>query len=99
MVSPTLSMASKEISTEISVAMPVTGGPATTEHDTRCNTGPFSIHLVTNVSLSGNRCRANSEHTRESRPDYGLDFQVEVPQTFQGVRSSLASGLSRDAAV
>ena len=38
------------------------------------------------------RCRANMAHVPQSRPDYGLDFQVDVLQTFQSVPSSLASG-------
>ena len=28
------------------------------------------------------RCRADMTHTRQLRPDYGLDFQVKVLQTF-----------------
>ena len=40
------------------------------------------------------RCRANMAHTRQSRPDYGLAFQVEVLLTFQDVPSSLGSGIS-----
>ena len=38
------------------------------------------------------RCRANMAHTRQSRPDYGLGFQVKVPKTFYVVPSSVAIG-------
>jgi len=38
------------------------------------------------------RCRANSVNKRQSGPDYGPGFQVKVPETFQGVPSSLGSG-------
>ena len=37
------------------------------------------------------RCRANMAHVRQSRPDYGLVFQVKVPTTFEVVPSSLGS--------
>ena len=44
------------------------------------------------------RCRANTAHMRQSRPDSGHDFQSKVLETFQVVPSSLGSGiaLSRD---
>jgi len=29
------------------------------------------------------RCRANMAHIRQSRPDYGLHFQVKVPKSFK----------------
>ena len=38
------------------------------------------------------RCRANMAHVRQSRPGTGLDFQVEVLKTFEGVPSSPGSG-------
>ena len=37
-------------------------------------------------------------HTRQSRPDSGLGFQVKVDQTFQVVPSSRGSGLDTDVA-
>ena len=43
------------------------------------------------------RCRANSEHIRQSRPDSGLGFQEKVLHTFQAVPSSLGSGVPRRA--
>ena len=38
------------------------------------------------------RCRVNMAHIRQSRPDSGLGFQVEVLKTFKIVSSSLGSG-------
>jgi hypothetical protein len=38
------------------------------------------------------RFRANIAHTRQSRPDSGLGFQVKFFEMFQGVSSSLGSG-------
>ena len=38
------------------------------------------------------RCRVNVAQVRQSRPDYGLGFQVKVLSTFQVVPSSLCSG-------
>ena len=43
-----------------------------------------------------NRCRANSAHVRQSRPDSGLEFQVKDFTTFQVVPSSLRSGYIND---
>jgi hypothetical protein len=43
-------------------------------------------------------CRANMAHIRESRPDYGLSFQVKELKTLYGVSSSLESGAPRDTA-
>ena len=37
------------------------------------------------------RCRANLARIRQSRPDYGLGFQVELLKTFKGLPSSLRS--------
>jgi hypothetical protein len=34
--------------------------------------------------LIGGRCRANTAHIRQSRPDSGLDFQVKVLQPLVG---------------
>ena len=34
-------------------------------------------------------CRANMAHTRQLRPDYGLDFQIEALFFFKVVPSSL----------
>ena len=42
----------------------------------------------------GNRCRANSANVRQSSPDSGLDFQVNVLNAFQVAVSSLGSGSS-----
>ena len=39
-----------------------------------------------------NRCRANVEHTRQSRPDSSLDFRLKVLATCQVVPSSLGGG-------
>jgi len=38
------------------------------------------------------RCRANMARKRQSRPDFGLGFQVKVLKTFEVVPSSLGSG-------
>jgi len=38
------------------------------------------------------RCRANFEHIRQSRPDHGLGFQVNVLQTFLVMPPLLGSG-------
>ena len=38
------------------------------------------------------RCRANMAHIRQSRPDYGLGFQVEVLKTVEVVSFPLGSG-------
>ena len=38
------------------------------------------------------RCRANMAHIRQSRPDSGLGFQVDVLEPFHVVPSSLGSG-------
>ena len=37
------------------------------------------------------RCRANLAHVRQSRPDYGLRFQVKVLSAFNVVRSSFGT--------
>ena len=37
------------------------------------------------------RCQANSAHTKESRPDYGLGYQVNVFQPFEVVPDSVGS--------
>ena len=42
--------------------------------------------------VRGMRCRTSMAHTRQSRPDSGLGFQVKVLKTFQVVPSSLGSG-------
>jgi len=42
---------------------------------------PYTLH----PTLCG---RANMAHVRQSRPVYGLGFQIKVPQTFQVVPSS-----------
>ena len=34
------------------------------------------------------RCRANLAHRRQSKPDSGLGFQIEIPKTLKGVPSS-----------
>ena len=41
------------------------------------------------------RCRANTAHTRQSRPDYGLRFRVKVLKRFQVFPSPLSSGLGQ----
>ena len=41
------------------------------------------------------RCRANMAHIRQSRPDSGRGFQVEVLKTYQVVPSSRRSGPGR----
>ena len=38
------------------------------------------------------RCRANMAHTRHSRPDFGLDFQIKVLKPLSAVPSWLDSG-------
>ena len=38
------------------------------------------------------RCRADTAHARQSRPDSGLGFQVKVVEIFEGVPSSRGSG-------
>ena len=53
-----------------------------------CKTGASSL-------FGRSRCCANSAHIRQSRPDSGLGFQVEVFDVFQVVRSSLGSGVRR----
>ena len=40
------------------------------------------------------RCRANTAHTRQSRPESGLAFQVKVSKILQVVPSSLGGGLA-----
>ena len=35
---------------------------------------------------------ANSAHIKQSKPDYGLDFQVKVLETSKSVSSLLRSG-------
>ena len=39
------------------------------------------------------RCRANVAHIRQSKPDFGLGFQVKVLESFTVVPSSLGRGL------
>jgi len=41
---------------------------------------------------SNSRCRANSAHVRQSRPDYGLRVQGNVLEPFSIVPSSRGSG-------
>ena len=47
---------------------------------------------VMGARSSGSRCQANMVHVRQSRPDYGLGFQVNVLKRFCGVPSSLGKG-------
>ena len=42
------------------------------------------------------RCRANVAHLRQSRPDYGLGFQVKFLKTFQVVPFSFATPVRRE---
>jgi len=44
------------------------------------------------VAIQGCCCRANMAHVRQSRPEYGLGFQVKVLKPFYIVPSSLGSG-------
>jgi len=44
------------------------------------------------ATVYADRSRANMAHARQSRPDYGLGFQVKVFQTFQVDPSLLESG-------
>jgi len=40
--------------------------------------------------------RTNVAHVRQSRPDYGLGFQVQVRQKFKVVPFPLGSGTARE---
>ena len=42
----------------------------------------LSQDLYPQIRYQSIRCRANSAHTRQSRPDYGLGFQVKVLNIF-----------------
>ena len=42
--------------------------------------------------VASNRFRANMAHTRQSRPDSGLGFQVKLVKPYQVVPSLLGSG-------
>jgi len=44
------------------------------------------------IARPAGRCRANSTHVRQSRPDSGLGSQVKVFKPFEVVPSSLESG-------
>ena len=45
-----------------------------------------------NLDAFGDPCRANVAHVRQSRPDSGLGFQVNVLKITRVVPSSLGSG-------
>ena len=49
---------------------------------------PTNPESITNPNF---RCRANSAHIRQSRPDSGLDLHLKVLKTFQVVPFSLGS--------
>ena len=40
------------------------------------------------------RCRANMAHIRQTRPDSGLDFQLQVLETFQAIPPHVEAGCS-----
>jgi len=46
-------------------------------------------------AVSPNFNFGNTAHIRQSRPDYGLGFQVKFLKTFQVFPSSLGNGLQR----
>ena len=52
-----------------------------------------STSMCVRTRVQGVHCRANMAHVRQSRPDSGLGFQVEVLQSFLVVPSSLCSRL------
>jgi len=41
--------------------------------------------MAHNLTALDAQCEANSAHIRQSRPDSGRGFQVEVLETFQGI--------------
>ena len=61
--------------------------------DTVGTTTPFSVYHPIHLGLitwtrgltPSSRCRANTAHTRQSRPDSGLGFQVKLFETFSSV--------------
>ena len=59
---------------------------------------PLKCRYRFSVSMreSGTRCRANLGEARQSRPDSGLGFQVQVLEAFQVVLSSLGRDGTRD---
>ena len=66
------------------------------DKDTAASVPERGAVLRCSASVQGfdpGRCRANMAHRRQSRPDPGLGFQVQVLETFQVVPSSLGSGL------
>ena len=54
----------------------------------------YIIHCVyiVAVPMQRVRCQANMAHTRHSGPDFGLDFQEKVLETFQVVPASPGGG-------
>ena len=54
---------------------------------------------ILDAATTSHRCRANMAHLRQSRPESGLGFQVNVLKTFQAVPSSLGSSFPRTVAV
>ena len=56
---------------------------------------PCTIRLLMSLQCdeysTHSRCRANMVHTRESRPDTGLGFQVQVLEPLQSFPFSLGS--------
>jgi len=56
-----------------------------------CRVQGAGCRVVSGMRQGVGRSRANMAHTRQSRPDSGLDFQVKVLTTFRVVPSSLGS--------
>jgi len=50
-------------------------------------------------TLPPKHCRANMAHMRQSRPDYGLDFQGKPFKAFQVVPPSLGAALNAKSGV
>ena len=56
-------------------------------------------HRAHFAKIGKDRCRANMAHVNQSRPDSGLDFQVNVLDTCHGLASLLDSGSLAEANV
>ena len=50
------------------------------------------VGVALGAALRFDRCRVNSAHIRQSRPDSGRVFRANVLQTLEGVASSLRGG-------
>ena len=65
------------------------GTPVTVSASTRyCHTPHPTVYTPRRAE---GRCRTNVAHTRESRPDSGLGFQVKSARTFENFPTSLGS--------